>query len=208
MNDTLPDLPDDPRGEGTQSPERRRLLRAAASVAPLVATLPSGAALASASISGCISQSVDQSHLTPPQMPDALDLAISPSGDGWLRAAAILRRMRRGGFRKDGYTFSGDPLTGPFYDGLNGIQLDATWTVDTTVAAKNVAVLVMRTPLPDGTNPTTIDLTAPGCTRAPNTVYPASFNGCVYPVGRLDRSVSAINGNTALTNSCWASFNV
>ena len=59
MNDKLPELQNGQQGPNAQDPSRRRLLRAAASAAPLIATLPSGAALARPSAFQCIVKDQD-----------------------------------------------------------------------------------------------------------------------------------------------------
>jgi len=66
---------------------RRQLLRAAASVAPLIATLPSGAALAQASASNCVieEQQAAESGLDQPE-------AITASKDKYVRVKGTRRK--------------------------------------------------------------------------------------------------------------------
>lgn len=75
------------RGEQTESSrERRLLLKAAAATAPLIATLPNGAAFANASAANCVAEDQERSRAAP-----GVEVLEPPHSDDYLRMAAWRR---------------------------------------------------------------------------------------------------------------------
>ena len=135
---------------------RRRLLRAAAA-APLMATLPSGAAYANVSAFQCVVSSKSSS--------DAGSPLLSRSGrDQWVRQVATSRRFRTTmhGFAeiKDGWL-----IGSTWYDAQGNIfvpNLGVGCSIVTDYcpvgSPATVYVLVIYQPVPNGINPTSVNV--------------------------------------------------
>jgi hypothetical protein len=190
MNNNLPELTNDQQGQSSPDSARRRLLRAAASAAPLVATLPSGAALATASTYQCILDDKDASDgLTKNRGGDFVT-----SLDHWARVPA-----KRTVWTKTensttttvrAYRFS---ETGPWYKQGDGTEFDpAGYT-----PSKTEDVYVLQLYQPNATDPTGL--------VACQTQGPASLpnGGCIYPVAKRD---TADLGNMGVRGSCLCSI--
>ena len=186
---------------------RRSLLKAAASVAPFVGTLPSGAALANASAAQCAIDQQTQAAMGKP-LPE-----VPPDSDNYVRVRAI--------------TWFGDNPTGgapiKFYqftalDGTTSVRVDSKGN---------------RFPIPGGPNPfegipqdrltevellvlyqpadsplTRLELDADGITPSTCTISSSDFSAppgtyCIYPIAKLGQPAF---GNIGMTTSCLASF--
>lgn len=93
MNSSRKSASIDPCGADEIQETRRRLLRAAAAAAPLVATLPSGAAYALGSTSQCIDLSRDASQ------GGAFNPALSGTSDGFARVPGFSYQFVKPGVR-------------------------------------------------------------------------------------------------------------
>jgi hypothetical protein len=198
---------------------RRSLLKAAASVAPVLATLPNGAALANASAFQCANALLDQANLNNPDEEYAGEMPVSPSpgvgtddfyrvaGKTWVRFEII-------GGNTTYYNFTA-------FDGQN-VTVDINGNLSTRTpptTATPVQLLVLYQPILD-TNGLVVDLPAdsegkpvatvesPGCiiegTRSGWTTQPTAPNYCIYPIARLQPPSG--NNNIGMTASCLASF--
>ncbi len=212
MNDTLPDLPNDPSGDGTRSPDRRRLLKAAASIAPLAATLPNGAALAATSIHRCISHDKALSDIPTggsSHVPDE-----SPTLDGFVRQQAyrVVWSRNAGMDVVVTYTFTAGapPLAATYYLATGATFDPAAFNpVYTHQSTTQTYVLAVFEP---------VDISDPGggisrCNDTNTNLFPDSSpieppvpgapnQGCIYPV--MTRQ-TGLGGNMGITNSCLAS---
>jgi hypothetical protein len=154
------DLPPSSEGPGHDTdPVRRRLLRAAAA-APLMATLPSGAAYANVSAFQCVVSSRLESEGTPPGPPVMSQTAL----DTWVRQSVKTRDFRstQNGpseskqgwllgstwYDKDGNTFVAGPDT--------GCDPITQWCPISPL--RDEYVLIVYQPVPDGSNPTSVNL--------------------------------------------------
>jgi len=186
------------------SPERRRVLKAAAAAAPLVATLPCGTARATSSTYQCAI--VDRYNTQSPGFPTAVEngaLPVPPSAstystawDGYVRTQGYEYV-----FSKDGdpdspltlYTIGNtadDDGLGTFYKANGDTFVDPSapgndWSLD---SATPVGLLVMYV-ADSATDPTCVE-TCPG-------------PSCIYP--RAQVGDGGGSGNFGLTGSCLAS---
>ncbi|WP_295431458.1 hypothetical protein [uncultured Thiodictyon sp.] len=133
MNSSRKSASIDPCGADEIQETRRRLLRAAAAAAPLVATLPSGAAYALGSTSQCIDLSRDASQGA------AFNPALSGTSDGFARVAGLSYIFQKG-TRPDTVTVpviaigtSAD--TPPYYFASSGSVIVGGTTYSYTVGA-------------------------------------------------------------------------
>jgi hypothetical protein len=90
MSDYPKDAAPRPASEQPESGDRRRLLRAAAVSAPVIATLPSGSAFANASINQCVVNAANADQTVIPSW-------IQPDSSPWLRVNGRLMRWDLGG---------------------------------------------------------------------------------------------------------------
>lgn len=183
-----------PSETGPASVLRRRLLRAAASSAPLIATLPSGAALAQASAFQCLEQLKEIAAGGGP----AGETRVAPEGPGGDKFLRVMARATP--YRLSGgqvvthyvFTFRGTPFSidqdgNPWVDqgGLVGAEYDAY-------------LLVIYHAEPDGQTPAA----TAACTTTPSSAPP--YANCVFPVAEVE---TAQPGNLGLRRSCWCSIN-
>lgn len=161
MSETTAQSPADARRVG-EVPDRgadstrRRLLRAAAA-APLMATLPSGAAYANVSAFQCVVSSKTSSD-------DGAPLMSRSGRDTWVRQAVTTRRFRTTQHGtaevKDGWLLGGvwyDANGQTFVPNLSGSCSIATDYCP--VGSPGTAyVLVIYRPVPDGVDPTSVDV--------------------------------------------------
>jgi hypothetical protein len=203
MKETSPSPAQDHRHDEVASTDRRRLLRAAVSAAPIIATLPSGAALAQASTSHCILDSITQSATATDAV--AVPNCSTGAGDGWLRLCASRARFKQGAST---FVFALNFGTAGWYNETTGVLLDGTWTQQPTPAITYRQVLVLQKPYPNGTNPERLYKPADGpiCNGStdPGIVTTPDYDGCFFPLAK--RQPANINGNTAIMASCWTSF--
>jgi hypothetical protein len=197
MNNNLPELTNDQQGQSSPDSARRRLLRAAASAAPLIATLPSGAAFATASTYQCISKDKAASAGTVPNFDD-----YKQSLDQWYRSKAY-RVVWTHTSSPDipTYRFSTDEVNGPFYLEEGGGLFDLTKYPGYTKGSA-VEVYVLRLYVPDNaSDPTDV---YPACTNPNGAGVPngtaSPSDQCVFPFTNRQGDVMA------LTGSCWCSI--
>lgn len=178
---------------------RRRIIRAAA-VAPLLATIPSGAAFANTSAFQCVAASKEDSDNQIPTMSQS-------SSDSWVRRPAKVRPFatKVGGTlqRYTGYSLdlSGTDEGRTWYD-QNGIPLSPNWNIpcdrDTSLCPAGVTtdtlVLAIYEPLPDGVTPTSIE---------PKGFYPITSTYGNRP--NPESGTPDTTGNIGLVQSCYCS---
>jgi hypothetical protein len=198
MNDTLPKLPRGPHGADTEDPVRRRLLRAAASAAPLIATLPSGAALAVASAYQCVPKdktASDELADTPPSTTTDFQSSPPPPTDRWLRIAATRQRWVKGAKPADFVYAISFPSDDTFWYLESGERFDTTG-YRAVGRPETVAVLRIysENALAMGDLSDSCTVTVPTGANPPN-------SGCVFPVARR-----GVGDNMGLTGSCWTSI--
>jgi hypothetical protein len=187
MNETSPDLPKPAQGADAPAQDRRRLLRAAATAAPLIATLPSGAALAVASTYQCVDK--DKVAST-----SAADFVASTSLDQWVRVAA----------RRQEWSKIDNPSTTRWaisFDDVNWYRQNtgkylntANWTP--IGSPEDVAVLRIY-------SQAALQIGDVSNSCAPLSPLPANapYSGCVFPIAQRD-----VSDNMGSTGSCMASF--
>jgi hypothetical protein len=199
----MSDQPVEPRSEqGPALPSRRRLLRAAATVAPVIATLPNGAAWANASTAQCIVTSRDTSQSAstvgvPPSNVPAFDVTTAP--DNFVRAPGLETTFKRGTApnveRQVVYSFPPDTT---YYTPAGSVFNPRRWTVEST---REVLLLRVFQPTSDTgdviSNPTSVD----NCPTA-GPIPPQ----CIFPVSKRD-TTGDLAGNTGLAYSCLCSVN-
>lgn len=201
----------------TPSIDRRRLLRAAVAAAPVMATLPNGAALANASARQCLIQ--DKSHS------DSFDIGVDPytfdlsdSIDGYVRFTNAEKtwRVRIGPGQfvfPVTYPMGTYPLDHPVVD-LRGdpIEYKADGTIfvpnsgngDTVQSTRTVYLLGLYKPLPESSDfPTTVDTCdLNGATQpTPQGTINAGLQ-CFWPVSERQ---TGNGGNMGISGSCLAS---
>lgn len=197
---------------------RRRLLRSAAAAAPLIATLPSGAAFAFASASQCINQGRVES-----QSPGFPSWLTGPS-DGFARVAGFQYTFRQGAFRppRNVTVFSiGATPNSTYYFGESGAVAGNTYTIGavfdpTTFAGGNwnvtdagatpVQLLKLYRAESDTGDPYNNPTCANDCT--PAATDPTSE--CVFPLSQIgppDPPGQNPGNNTGLATSCLMSVN-
>ena len=180
---------------------RRHLLRAAAVTAPLVATLPSGAAMANASSFQCAV--VDQNKLPTAAINPQDDTFVRVQGKTWTETIAGTGEVTF-------YNFTS-------LDGQDNVTVDADGNRYPTPAplpqtATDIYLLVLYQPVGgDAINGLHVDDSEPPlpsqCTVKSNlsgwTQAPDGSTGtyCVYPVADL-----GAGGSMGITGSCLASF--
>ena len=186
----------DERTDPRLAVERRRFLKSAAVVAPLVATLPNGAAQAAGSTAQCILDNIQDSQA------GAIEPVVSsppPASDGYSRMTATRVSFRRslGGFPPQIETVNVYELTaypGQLFDTNGGVFDPSSFTpAFAEVPGSRTAVSVLALYQPDDpTEPTTVAACIPG------TNDPAPT--CLYPVTQF-----APNDNIGITTSCLVS---
>ena len=186
----------DERTSQRRAVERRRFLKSAAVVAPLVATLPNGAAQAAGSTAQCILDNIEDSQ------GGAIEPVVAsppPPGDGYSRMTATRISFRRslGGFPPQFENVNVYQLTaypGQFFDATGAIFDPAAFTPafqEVPNSRTPVSVLVLYQP-DDPTDPTTVTSCIPG-TNDPDTT-------CLYPVTQFSP-----DNNIGITTSCLVS---
>jgi hypothetical protein len=197
----MPSKPTDNDGRPVEhvSVSRRHLLKAAASTAPLIATLPSGAALAQASAINCVIEEQGQAV-------DGLPTAIDPAGDSYIVVTGeswYYVGLPGGVSDRRVYFFDtlGDPPVRVQVDS------DGNW-VDVTGATAserqdNTFLVIFST---DADPATSI---AESCTISgvdwsanPDSVMPTSPEFCIGPIAKVQ---VAQPGNIGLSLSCYNS---
>jgi hypothetical protein len=223
MNDKLPELQNGQQGPNAQDPSRRRLLRAAASAAPLIATLPSGAA--AQAIASAAQVLVEEKDLN--QGLNGADGGPAADGgeyrvpngttDRWIRYRAVRVLWVQLSDPPDPtkpnniptYRFSTDAANGPWYlEGgdefrlSNPAEYKQASNTPVDVLALYRPILSAAGPMgvmasPKGVMDTTCRNANPLDTAVPKDV-------CVFPFGRLQRS--SLDGNMAISQSALNSF--
>ena len=195
MSDQL--LKSDPDQE-TVVQSRRRLLKAAVATAPLIATLPNGAAWATASTAQCIIASRDASKDNP-------DIHFDARGslDSFVRMVGRQTEFKEknGPRRKVVYSFP--PNYSPYYD-VSGVVFEPEgWRV-LNKSEQTVYLLRVFVPRDDNGTPSSDPTTVTDCTflSGPSHSIPPQ---CIFPVGQRD--FSSDFGNMGLTVSCLCSVN-
>lgn len=179
-NKTTKDAPE----EGAISETRRRLLQAAATAAPLIATLPNGAAAATASTAQCIKSSVD-----------AHPSDVSTSTDSFVRQSGKRFTYTRNSPSTTITVYSIDPNATTLYRPNGNVFNPEGWTL-VGGSEQNVYLLRVFKPIPTAIDPASAT-SVTNCNN--NTIPPA----CIYPVNR----VNTLNGNQGLATSCLCSVN-
>ena len=166
--------------ENGPSLDRRRLLKASAFAAPIIATLPSGAAMANASASACIIKDFNNTHGS--GLAGYRSSAEGP--DQYLRVPAKLYSARKTGSSQTVYEVNGE-----LYDAA-GNPFDPTgWGLRERGTGYALRVFV---PYNDATNE--IDSMTPSDVENANPGY--------WPPNMLDQDT-----HMALTGSCLCSVN-
>lgn len=191
---------------------RRRLLKAAAASAPLIATLPNGAAFATASTAQCVIEARDASKTDQ----DSTFDAKAALGDGYVRVKGIQTeftrvvesKTRQAGVTQDVdvikvvYSFPSAPSTYYNVDGTVFNPAEGGWTKG---ASQEVYLLRVFVPTdgsgtPVGTDPQSVD----NCSFVSGVAQDIPPQ-CIYPVGQRD--FYRDDGNMGLTTSCLCSVN-
>jgi hypothetical protein len=179
---------------------RRRLLRAAAAGVPLIATLPNGAAWATASTSECIIQSVQQSKTA---------LQVAPSPDGFVRLAGwevVFEKL--GPPPKEQVTVysmttsSNGKVDGPYYYPSGAIfepdSNNAHHNKYKRLSSKKCYLMRMFQPTPNGTEPISLE----NCSSS-SSIKPQ----CIYPVAKVGASIPGGGETVGALGSCFCSLN-
>lgn len=182
-----------PANPPTMSASRRRLLKAAARSAPLIATLPSGAALANASAFQC---------LTPLQEAatgGAPDGAL-PSPDGYLRVLAELVIFKNAVLNIE----TGRAYRIPFAGGTKLIDMNGNLfqIPRNSIEGSSSAVYLLVLYRSRNTDPVTVDQECD--LRTVTGWTPTSPKNCVYPIAQV--STVQPGGNLGMVASCWCSL--
>jgi len=216
---TQPASPGSPeqRMRDEPTPERRRLLKAAAAAAPLIATLPSGAARAMSSTSQCIIQ--DRAKC---QIDQTVDGAVALLDyDGYARELGFAYVFSNG--TNDVTVYQVPALGSQYYFGSSGTLAngteytigevfspsggDATGGYDWSQTSGPQQVLLLRLYRAESDtgdaldNPTGVTTCSPGTTDTGST--------CLFPVSQIgspDELNQNPGNNTGLTTSCLTSF--
>ena len=175
---------------------RRRLLKAAAATAPLIATLPNGAAWATASTAQCIinSQTAGAANVvTDP--PPAGDTLVRQLG----REVIVGPKTTNDSSRLTVYTI--DPDDGTYYKSDGTLFIDNSWEEKSSTDVQLLRVFT-ATPISDPTSvKNCLGGTSP--TTGSNTVtYAVPNPGCIYPA-----SLRSPSDNQPLAMSCLCSVN-
>ncbi len=172
--------------------DRRRLLQAAAAAAPLIATLPNGAAAATASTAQCIVISRKAKPLNN-VIPDA-----TPPSDTFVRqhgTMAVFHLNAQPNTKETVYSMAFDPVPGTYYKS-DGVVFDPTeWTKETE---NPVLLLRVFRPVSDNGNPDTNPTSMADCGTTP--IPPQ----CIFPVTQQE---SSNMGNMGIAASCLCSVN-
>lgn len=170
---------------------RRRLLQAAAAAAPLIATLPNGAAAATASTAQCIVASREAKPLNN-VIPD------TPPRDTFVRqhgTMAVFHFNAQPNTKETVYSMAFDPVPGTYYKS-DGLVFDPTeWTKETE---NPVLLLRVFRPVSDNGNPDTNPTSMADCGTPP--IPPR----CIFPVTQQE---SSNIGNMGIAASCLCSVN-
>ncbi|WP_200242146.1 hypothetical protein [Thiohalocapsa halophila] len=192
-----------------ESGRRRSLLKAAASAAPVIATLPSGEALANASALQCVIN--EQNQAGPPV---TVDIPV-PDDDTYVRVSGEVREYfteasnAGPGERRTVYFFEGDVPQANILVNPDGSWFDDTgWQQDNS-QTREAAFLVQYNATT--TDPTTAEVNTE-CELEVGTdswtgivTGPRAPQHCFYPMAVKAPQGNA--GNVPLTTSCLASFN-
>jgi len=192
---------------------RRHLLKAAAYTAPLIATLPSGAARAQASAANCVIELQDNAVDDAPA-----EVVAGDVDDGYIRVDGTVQLCGLPGGRiTDVYRFE-IPGRSP---SAVATDSDGNWVDTGTLTPfgdeQPVRLLVLYYPVPaDGSLPVgasvTCDLkgnppldlnTWPTPTPQPP-ADPTDTNYCIAPLAEVSQGQP---GNIGMTQSCWCSLN-
>jgi hypothetical protein len=186
------------------SGRRRHLLKAAASAGPLIATLPSGEALANASALQCV--------INEQENPTTL-VETSDATDPYLRIDGFL--VKDGSNNVIAYRITGAPFAGGdgLYVDLSGNRIDPASlpTPNTEEATQFLRVYgATNSPITGPEDVTVaVDTTPSGCEIKSGLTgyspYPTAPDYCFYPVA-APRPAFGAPGNVALTGTCLASF--
>ncbi|WP_020506306.1 hypothetical protein [Lamprocystis purpurea] len=167
---------------------RRRLLQAAAAAAPLIATLPNGAAAATASTAQCILASRAAS-------PD--DVIPGPALDTFVRqhgTMTIFHLDEDTETKETVYSIAAAPRPGTYYKS-DGTAFDTTgWTKD---SESDVLLLRVFQPISDTFDSVGNPTSVADC--GSTSILPQ----CIFPVTQQDPG----SGNMGITASCLCSVN-
>lgn len=184
-----------PSDRSSPSASRRRLLKAAARSAPLIATLPSGAALANASAFQCLEKLQD---LAGDGLPAG---AVPPSTDRYVRVQAKLEVYEDAALNRRWSVyripFSGSDVLVDESGNLFIVPDDADLTGTT-----DVELLVLYRARDNSPNPVTADR---NCDLNAVTGWsPTSPENCVFPIAKVN---TVQPGNLGMSTSCLCSIN-
>ncbi len=168
---------------------RRRLLQAAAAAAPLIATLPNGAAAATASTAQCIVASREASPS---------DVIPAPALDTFVRQHGTMAVFHLDGNTETKETVYSMAATPPStYYKSDGTVFDTTgWIKDSET---DVLLLRVFRPTSDTFDPVENPTSMADCGSTP--IPPQ----CIFPVTKQDPGSNA--GNMGITASCLCSVN-
>jgi hypothetical protein len=214
MSDKLPEPQNGQQGPNAQDPSRRRLLRAAASAAPLIATLPSGVALA-ASAAPCVVQNRDLTN--PPGdtggPTQGLDYTVGPSTDGWLRYGPVSRaKWTRtiGTTTEEAFAYE-FPMSGggkKWYLETTGAEFIPTppapevpWIEDTSSRRDDIYVLRLYAPKDDPASPTYVTRPVPCLVPLIDDATLPYGGSCVFPFRRRGGAENLLGMNASCMTS-------
>jgi len=167
---------------------RRRLLQAAAAAAPLIATLPNGAAAATASTAQCIVASRNAS-------PN--DVIQGTTGDAFVRHHGTMTDFRLDSApatTETAYSMAAD--SGTYYKSDGTVFDTAGWT-KVENSESNVLLLRVFQPISDTFDPVGNPTSMADC--GGHSIRPQ----CIFPVTKQDPG----SGNMGITASCLCSVN-
>jgi len=167
---------------------RRRLLQAAAAAAPLIATLPNGAAAATASTAQCIVASRNA-------IPSPSNVIEGTTGDAFVRQRGTEAVFNLNGTNQE-TVYSIAPDSDTYYQSNGDVFITTGWTKDNE---KQVLLLRVFRPVSDNGDTDTNPTSMVDCGSTP--IPPQ----CIFPVTKQDPGSDT--GNMGIAASCLCSVN-